>query len=75
MATGAGWAGQTVAVAGWADISRSRTDREIHGLDGLVRGLKNLGPHRSITGFNFTVREAILTVHGSSGLDRANGLP
>ena len=27
-------------------------DREIHGLGGLVRGLKSLGPHRSVTGFH-----------------------
>ena len=27
-------------------------DREIHGLGGLVRELKNLGPHRSVTDFH-----------------------
>ena len=29
-----------------------RSDHEIHGLGGLVHGLKTLSPHRSVTGFH-----------------------
>lgn len=47
MATGAGWAGWSAGPSGRGRESNCK----IHGLVGLIHGLKNLGPHQSDTGF------------------------
>ena len=51
MAIAACWVGWSAGPGGRLRLFGPTSDREIHDLGRLVHGLKNLGPHRTVTGF------------------------